>query len=204
MSFEEAAELAYFGAKVLHPSTIQPAVDKNIPVRILNSMSPDSEGTLVLRDDNVKEGGVRSISCKENITVLNIFSAKMLNSYGFLRKLFEIFDKHQTSVDLITTSEVNVSLTLDTDERLDEIVSELSLFSKVSVENDKSLVCVVGKDLKNTKGVAGRIFGAVGDYNITMVSQGASVINISFVVNRSDLNNVLQVLHDEFFEPNKK
>ncbi|MDD5361800.1 MAG: lysine-sensitive aspartokinase 3 [Ignavibacteria bacterium] len=200
MSFEEAAELAYFGAKILHPSTIQPAIDKNIPVRILNSMSPESEGTLVLRDDKVRENGVRSISCKENITVLNVFSAKMLNSYGFLRKLFEIFDKHKTSVDLITTSEVNVSLTLDSDEHLNKIVTELSLFSRVSVENDKALVCVVGKDLKNTKGVTGRIFGAVWNYNITMVSQGASAINISFVVNRSDLNNVLQALHDEFFE----
>ncbi len=202
MTFEEAAELAYFGAKVLHPSTIQPAVEKNIPVRILNSMSPESPGTLVVREDKTKEEGVRSISCKENITVLNIFSTKMLNSYGFLHNLFEVFDKHHTSVDLITTSEVNVSLTIDNDEHLDDIVNDISVFSKVSVDRDKSLVCVVGKDLKNTKGVAKRIFGAAGDYNITMISQGASAINISFVVDRNDLNNVLQSLHDEFFETN--
>lgn len=202
MTFEEAAELAYFGAKVLHPSTIQPAVEKNIPVRILNSMSPESPGTLVVREDKTKEEGVRSISCKEHITVLNIFSTKMLNSYGFLHNLFEVFDKHHTSVDLITTSEVNVSLTLDNDEHLDDIVNDISVFSKVSVDRDKSLVCVVGKDLKNTKGVAKRIFNSAGDYNITMISQGASAINISFVVDRIDLNNVLQSLHDEFFETN--
>lgn len=200
MTFEEAAELAYFGAKVLHPSTIQPAVEKDIPVRIMNSMSPESQGTLVIRADNKHEQGVRSISCKENITVLNIFSTKMLNSYGFLHNLFEVFDKFKTSVDLITTSEVNVSLTLDSDERLDEIVNDLSAFSRVSVSRDKSLVCVVGKDLKYTKGVAKRIFGAAGDYNITMISQGASAINISFVVDKSDLKNILQILHDEFFE----
>ena len=200
MTFEEAAELAYFGAKVLHPSTIQPAVEKDIPVRILNSMSPESPGTLVIKADNKHEQGVRSISCKENITVLNIFSTKMLNSYGFLHNLFEVFDKHKTSVDLITTSEVNVSLTLDSDERLDEIVNDLSAFSKVSISRNKSLVCIVGKDLKYTKGVAKRIFGAAGDYNITMISQGASAINISFVVDKSDLKNVLQILHDEFFE----
>ncbi|MCE1164365.1 MAG: lysine-sensitive aspartokinase 3 [Bacteroidetes bacterium] len=202
MTFEEAAELAYFGAKVLHPSTIQPAVEKNIPVRILNSMSPESPGTLVVREDKTKNEGVRSISCKENITVLNIFSTKMLNSYGFLHNLFEVFDKHHTSVDLITTSEVNVSLTLDNDEHLDDIVNDISVFSKVSVNRDKSLVCIVGKDLKNTRGLAKRIFLAAGDYNITMISQGASAINISFVVERSDLNNVLQRLHDEFFETN--
>lgn len=200
MTFEEAAELAYFGAKVLHPSTIQPAVEKDIPVRILNSMYPESQGTLVINADNKHEQGVRSISCKENITVLNIFSTKMLNSYGFLHNLFEVFDKYKTSVDLITTSEVNVSLTLDSDDRLEEIVNDLSVFSKVSVSRDKSLVCVVGKDLKYTKGVAKRIFGAAGEYNITMISQGASAINISFVVDRGDFKNVLQILHDEFFE----
>jgi aspartate kinase len=200
ISFEEAAELAYFGAKVLHPLTIQPAVEKDIPVRILNSKNPENEGTLILSDSKKIKGGIKSISCKENIKVLNVFSTKMLNSYGFLRRIFEIFDNNQTSVDLITTSEVNVSLTLDNEERIEEIVKELSVFSTVKVEEEKSLVCVVGKDLKNIKGIAKRIFQKLGDYNITMISQGASLINVSFVVDKSDLNDVMQVLHDEFFD----
>lgn len=200
ISFEEAAELAYFGAKVLHPLTIQPAVEKDIPVRILNSINPDNEGTLILSDSKKIKGGIKSISCKENIKVLNVFSTKMLNSYGFLKRIFEIFDKHKTSVDLITTSEVNVSLTLDNEEHITEIVNELSMFSKVNVEEDKSLICVVGKGLKNTKGIAKRIFQRLGEFNITMISQGASVINVSFVVNKSDLVEVMQILHIEFFE----
>lgn len=200
ISFEEAAELAYFGAKVLHPLTIQPAVEKDIPVRILNSKNPENEGTLILSDSKIIKGGIKSISCKENIKVLNVFSTKMLNSYGFLRKIFEIFDNNQTSVDLITTSEVNVSLTLDNEEHIDEIVKELSVFSTVKVEEEKSLVCVVGKDLKNTKGIAKRIFQKLGEFNITMISQGASLINVSFVVNKSDLQEVMQLLHDEFFD----
>lgn len=203
MTFEEAAELAYFGAKVLHPSTIQPAVERDIPVRILNSKSFENHGTLVLKEDIKYEQGVRSISCKEKITVLNIYSTKMLNSFGFLYNLFKVFDKHRTSVDLIATSEVNVSLTIDSDEHLDDIVNEISVFSKVFINKEKSLVCVVGKDLKYTKGIAKRVFNSVGDYNITMISQGASVINISFVVDKKNLNNVLQNLHDEFFESNK-
>jgi aspartate kinase len=200
ISFEEAAELAYFGAKVLHPLTIQPAIEKDIPVRILNSKNPENEGTLILSDSKIIKGGIKSISCKENIKVLNVFSTKMLNSYGFLRKIFEIFDKNQTSVDLITTSEVNVSLTLDNEEHIEEIVKDLSVFSTVKVEEEKSLVCVVGKGLKNTKGIAKRIFQKLGDFNITMISQGASLINVSFVVNKSDLQEVMQLLHDEFFD----
>jgi aspartate kinase len=124
----------------------------------------------------------------------------MLNSYGFLRKIFEIFDNNKTSVDLITTSEVNVSLTLDNEEHITEIVNELSMFSKVNVEENKSLICVVGKGLKNTKGIAKRIFQRLGEFNITMISQGASAINVSFVVNKSDLAEVMQILHNEFFE----
>jgi len=124
----------------------------------------------------------------------------MLNSYGFLKRIFEIFDKNRTSVDLITTSEVNVSLTLDNEEHVTEIVNELSLFSRVNIEEDKSLICVVGKNLKNTKGIAKRIFQRLDDFNINMISQGASEINVSFVVNKSDLQEVMQILHNEFFE----
>lgn len=200
MSFSEAAELSFFGAKVLHPATIQPAIERNIPVRVLNSMEPHKKGTLILRDDEVNENGVKAISFKENIIVINVFSMKMLNSFGFLTRLFEVFGKYGTSVDLISTSEVNVSLTVDSDNNLDGIIEEISKFAVVSVSRDKSQVSVVGKNLKETKGLGKRIFGAVSDYNVTMISQGASDINISFVVNKVDLNAVVGSLHKEFFE----
>lgn len=199
ISFEEAAELAYFGAKVLHPLTIQPAVEKNIPVWIKNSLSPEKQGTKVVRTTPHKFDSVRAIASKEKIIVVNIFSTRMLNSYGFLRRIFEIFEKHQTSVDLIATSEVNVSLTLDDDSKLDEIVKYLSEFSIVNVETDKSLICVVGNNIKNSKGIAGRIFNELSDYNITMISQGASLINISFVIDRAVLQPAMQKLHNIFF-----
>jgi len=143
---------------------------------------------------------VKSISCKENITVMNIFSMRMLNSYGYLKKIFEVFDKHKTSVDLITTSEVNVSVTLDNNEFLDDIKKELSEYAKVNVEKNKSLVCVVGSNIRNTKGIAAKIFGVLTDYNITMISLGSSLINISFVVDQDKLTDVLQKLHDTFFK----
>jgi len=200
MSFSEAAELSFFGAKVLHPATIQPAIEKNIPVRVLNSMEPHKKGTLILRDDEVNENGVKAISFKENIIVINVFSMKMLNSFGFLTRLFEVFGKYGTSVDLISTSEVNVSLTVDSDSNLEGIIAEISNFASVSVSRDKSQVSVVGKNLKETKGLGKRIFGAISDYNVTMISQGASDINISFVVNKIDLNAVVGSLHKEFFE----
>ncbi|MDX9930822.1 MAG: lysine-sensitive aspartokinase 3 [Bacteroidales bacterium] len=200
MSFNEAAELSFFGAKVLHPATIQPAIEKNIPVRVLNSMQPEKQGTLILKDELVHENGVKAISFKENITVINIYSMKMLNAFGFLTRLFEVFGKYGISVDLISTSEVNVSLTVDSERSLDGIVAELSQFAIVSVNSNKSQVSIVGKNLKETTGLAKRIFSAVSDYNITMISQGASDINISFVVNRSDLTPVVSSLHKEFFE----
>jgi aspartate kinase len=124
----------------------------------------------------------------------------MLNSYGFLKKIFEVFDRHKTSVDLITTSEVNVSVTLDNDEYLEEIKSELSEFAKINVETGKSLVCIVGSNIRNTKGISGKIFGVLTDYNITMISQGSSLINVSFVVDRDNLKDVLQKLHNTFFK----
>jgi aspartate kinase len=200
MSFSEAAELSFFGAKVLHPATIQPAVEKSIPVRVLNSIRPEMPGTLILKDDEVHEKGVKAISFKENITVINIFSMKMLNAFGFLTRLFEVFGKYSIPVDLISTSEVNVSLTVDSESSLDGIITELSQFAVVSVSRDKSQVSVVGKNLKETRGLAKRIFSAVSDYNITMISQGASDINLSFVVNKNDLGSVVGSLHKEFFE----
>jgi aspartate kinase len=200
ITFKEAAELAFFGAKVLHPSTIIPAVEKNIPVRVLNSHFPDRKGTLIKKSINEKDSFIKSITNKRDITVLNIYSPKMLLAHGFLKKIFEVFDKYKTSVDVITTSEVNVSLTLDNDESINEIINELSQFSEVNVERDKSLVCIVGSNLKYIPGVAKKVFHVLGEFNITMISQGASIINISFVVDKDRLNEVIQTLHKEFFE----
>ena len=199
ITFKEAAELAFFGAKVLHPSTIIPAVEKNIPVRVLNSHYPDSKGTLIKKNIKEKDSFIKSITSKKDITVLNIYSPKMLLAHGFLKKIFEVFDKYKTSVDVITTSEVNVSLTLDNDENINGIVDELSQFSEVNVEKDKSLVCIVGNNLKYIPGVAKKVFQVLGEYNITMISQGASIINISFVVDKDKLNEVIRTLHKEFF-----
>lgn len=199
ITFKEAAELAFFGAKVLHPSTIIPAVEKNIPVRVLNSHYPDSKGTLIKKNIKEKVSFIKSITSKKDITVLNIYSPKMLLAHGFLKKIFEVFDKYKTSVDVITTSEVNVSLTLDNDENINGIIDELSQFSEVNVEKDKSLVCIVGNNLKYIPGVAKKVFQVLGEFNITMISQGASIINISFVVDKDKLNEVIRTLHKEFF-----
>jgi aspartate kinase len=199
ISFAEAAELAYFGAKVLHPATIQPVLEKNIPVRILNSRKIKNQGTWILPDVKVNHSVIRSISCKENIKVLNIFSTRMFDSYGFLQRIFEVFAKYKTPVDVITTSEVSVSLTVDDNGRIDKIINELAQFSTVSVDDDKSLVCVVGKNLKHTIGIVPRVFNVLANFEITMISLGASVINFSFVISQNDLANILQKLHDEFF-----
>lgn len=199
LSFEEAAEMAYFGAKVLHPSTILPAIESGIPVRVLNSRSEESPGTLILPGSKVNGKGVRAITFKEHITVVNIFSTRMLNAVGFLKQVFDLFEKYRISVDLISTSEVNVSVSLEQGVDLSGIINELSLFSSVTVRDDLSQISVVGKDLRNTKGTCRRIFNALGDYKIYMISQGASEINLSFVVKRADLVSVLEKMHSELF-----
>ncbi|MFA6675981.1 MAG: aspartate kinase [Bacteroidales bacterium] len=199
ISFEEAAEMAQLGAKVLHPLTIQPALMKNIPVRVMNSLKPDLEGTLILPGENIK-AGVKSISCKENIVVVNIFTPKMINTFGFLNKIFEIFNSKGVSVDLISTSEANVSVTIDSGENWTSVIDELSQFAVVNVEKDKAQVSVVGKEIFTVKEICSRIFGCLSEYNISMISAGASSINVSFVTERSKLNNVIQSLHNEFFD----
>ncbi|MBE2256337.1 MAG: lysine-sensitive aspartokinase 3 [Ignavibacteria bacterium] len=200
ISFKEAAELAFFGAKVLHPSTIEPAIKNNIPVRILNSHRPHKPGTIIIKKTKSTKYDVKSITSKKNIKVLNIYSTKMLFAYGFLKKIFEIFDKYKTSVDLITTSEVNVSLTLENTNNLKFVIEELSEFAEVKLEENKALICVVGNNLKFMKGIEKRIFKVVGDFKISMISQGASLINISFVIENDDLEKVIKLLHKEFFE----
>jgi len=199
ISFAEAAELAYFGAKVLHPATVLPAVEKNIPVRILNSRRPEIPGTLIIAKAVPCANVIKSIACKRRITVVNIHSTSMLMAHGFLRRIFEVFDRHQTAVDVVSTSEVSVSLTIDRTDRLAAISEELRQFSEVSTDEECAIVCMVGDNIRFTPGVAGRAFHAVDSVNIRMISQGASRLNLTFVVAERDLARVVGMLHAEFF-----
>src|SRR5687767_8101687 len=200
ISFDEAAELAYFGAKVLHPATILPAVGKAIPVHILNSFRPDHEGTLITDEAPASENPIKSIAYKRGITVVNIASTRMLMAHGFLKKIFEIFDLYKTPVDVVSTSEVSVSLTLDDTSTLWDVVTELKKIGEVKVEGGKAIVCCVGENLKNISGVVHLVFRAVQDVNIDMISQGASAINITFVIDEDRLSHAVKGLHDVFFQ----
>ncbi|HCN37047.1 MAG TPA: lysine-sensitive aspartokinase 3, partial [Bacteroidetes bacterium] len=164
------------------------------------SHRPQKPGTIIIKKTNSTKYDVKSITSKKNIKVLNIYSTKMLFAYGFLKKIFEIFDKYKTSVDLITTSEVNVSLTLENTNNLKYVIDELSEFAEVKLEENKALICVVGNNLKFMKGIEKRIFKVVGDFKISMISQGASLINISFVIENDDLEKVIKQIGKEFFE----
>ncbi len=199
VSFDEAAELAYFGAKVLHPATVLPAKEKGVPVRILNSRSPEAPGTRIVAGPVPCANPFKSVAFKRNITVLTVHSSRMLMAYGFLRRIFEIFDRHETPVDMLATSEVSVSLTIDNTSHLDAICEELRPFSDVTVEGDQAILCAVGDNLRFTPGIAARVFGALRDVNVRMVSQGASSRNLSFVVAAADLQKAADCLHREFF-----
>ena len=191
--------MAHFGAKVLHPLTIEPAVKKNIPIYVLNSSNPSGKGTAILRSELI-EDGVKSVSFKENIRVINIFSMKMINTSGFLRRVFEIFSENKVSVDLISTSEANISVTVDASENIDALVKELSEFSDVIVDDDKSQVSVIGKNIVRLNGMLKKTFAPLKRCNVYMISQGASFVNISFVVDREELADVVQDLHDHLFD----
>jgi aspartate kinase len=199
ISFAEAAELAYFGAKVLHPATVVPAVEKNIPVLILNSRRPDVPGTRIVAEAVHCANVVKSIACKPKITLVNIHSSRMLMAHGFLRRIFEVFDRFETSVDMVATSEVSVSLTIDNTARLAEIQRELEQFSEVSLEGEQAIVCLVGENIRFTPGVASRTFAAMHGINVRMISQGASLLNLSMVVAGKDLRQAVESLHTEFF-----
>jgi aspartate kinase len=198
-SFAEAAELAYFGAKVLHPATVIPAIEKNIPVRILNSRRPECEGTLIVAEAPACSNAIRSIACKRNITLVNIVSTRMLGAHGFLRRIFEVFDRFETPVDMLATSEVSVSVTIDNTSALAAIRAELETFADVSIEANQAIVCLVGDNIRSSPGVAARVFGAMGHVNVRMISQGASLLNISFVIAAADLAHAVESLHREFF-----
>jgi aspartate kinase len=200
MSFNEAAELAYFGARVLHPETILPAVKKDIPVHVLNSRRPESTGTLIIARPRVNsECVVKSIAYKEGITLISIVSTRMFLAHGFLEHVFDVFHKYETVVHTVATSEVSISATIDNVENLGLILQELKTFSTVSVSDRKAIVCVVGENLKNSPGVAAKVLGSITDFNVNMISQGASEINISFVIDEEHVDEVVRRLHKEFF-----
>ena len=199
ISFAEAAELAYFGAKVLHPATLLPAMEKNIPVVVLNSRRPELAGTRIIADAVPCSNVIKAISCKRGIHIVNIRSTRMLMAHGFLQRIFEIFSRAETAVDMLASSEVSVSLTIDDPARLTEICDALREFSEVSIEKDQAIVCIVGDNLSHTPGVAARAFGALQGINIRMISQGASLLNIGFVVAARDAERTVKLLHQEFF-----
>ncbi len=200
MSYGEAAELAYFGAKVLHPKTIQPAIEGNIPVRICNSSAPEARGTLVCAQTETSARTLKAIAHKKGVTTVQITSARMLGAYGFLRALFAVFERHRTVVDVVTTSEVSVSLSLDDDTALPEILEELRALGTVGVEKGRAIICVVGEGLRGTPGIAARVFSTISDINVTLISQGASSINFTFAIEEERATEAVRRLHREFFE----
>lgn len=197
--FQAASELAYFGAKVLHPLTIKPAVEKEIPVRILNTMHPDKPGTVIQAEAGKSDHPIYAIASKKGITALFLSSLNMLMAHGFLAKIFSIFDKFRTPIDLITTSEVSVSVTIDNRENLDAILEDLEELCEVRVLTDVAIVTVVGNQFRNQSGIANRVFESLKEINVLMISGGASDITLSFVVSNSDADKAVKQLHKQFF-----
>jgi aspartate kinase len=199
LSFGEASELAYFGAKVLHPSTILPAVAKDIPVHILNSRRADGCGTMITADPPPADRPLAAVACKRHVTMVEITSTRMLMAHGFLRRVFEVFERHRTAVDVVTTSEVSVSVTVDDAMRLEAIVAALREFAEVSVEAGLAILCAVGDNLRNDPRIAARVIGALEGFPVRMVSQAASRRNVTIVLRDADLATGMEQLHGEFF-----
>jgi aspartate kinase len=201
-SYEEAAELATFGARILHPATALPLVRAGIPIVILNATDPERPGTTIEPEaqlDRVGDSPIRSISWKQGITVINIRAPRMLGAYGFLRALFEVFERHETVVDVLASGEVSISLTIEDRSRLDPLVRDLADLGEVRIEEHRAIVAIVGIGLRNTPGLAARVFNAVWPANVEIISQGASAINMTFVVREDDGPDVVRRLHQEFF-----
>ncbi|MDR0988902.1 MAG: aspartate kinase [Prevotellaceae bacterium] len=197
LHFEEAAELAYFGAKILHPTCIQPAKYANIPVRLLNTMEPEAPGTMISND--TEKGKIKAVAAKDNITAIKIKSGRMLLAYGFLRKVFEIFESYQTSIDMICTSEVGVSVSIDNTKHLNEILDDLKKYGTVTVDSDMCIICVVGDlDWENI-GFEAKALDAMRDIPVRMISFGGSNYNISFLIRQADKKRALQTLSDSLF-----
>jgi len=197
LQFEEAAELAYFGAKILHPTCILPAKINNIPVRLLNTMQPEAPGTLI--SNRMEKGKIKAVAAKDEIVAIKIKSGRMLLAYGFLRKVFEIFENYQTPIDMVTTSEVGVSVTIDKVKHLQEIVDDLKKFGTVTVDNDMTIICVVGDLEPSNLGFAAKAVDALKDIPVRMISYGGSNYNISFLVKAEDKKRALQALSDNLF-----
>jgi aspartate kinase len=200
ISFEEAAELAYFGAKVLHPATILPAVKKNIPVLVLNSRNPANEGTRIISLAPHCKSPFKSIAVKKKLSIIDVVASRMLMTHGYLKAIFDIFDKHQTAIDMVSTSEVSVSLTVDSNDKLPLIAADLSKLADVKYEGKKALVCMVGEDIRGQNGMAAQVFAAIRHINVRMISQGASEINMSFMIEEDDADEAVRSLHSAFFQ----
>ncbi len=197
LSFDEAAELAYFGAKILHPQSVFPAQKYKIPVRLLNTMDPKAQGTLITNTS--EKDRIKSIAAKDGITAIKIQSSRMLLAYGFLRRVFEVFERYRTSIDMITTSEVAVSVTIDDTTYLDDILAELLTFGSVDVDKDQTIICVVGDFGAEKHGYAARVLEAVKHVPIRMISYGGSENNMSLLVNTDDKVEILRSLHNRLF-----
>ncbi len=197
LSFDEAAELAYFGAKILHPTCIWPAQQENVPVKLLNTMQPDAAGTVITKEAGSE--GIKAVAAKDGIIAIKIKSSRMLLAYGFLRKVFEVFEKYKTSIDMITTSEVAVSVTIDNDVYLANIVKELEPFGSVEVQKEQSIVSIVGNHIAHTDSVLKKLFNAIDEVPVTMVSYGGSAHNISLLVPTTDRTKTLQLINSGLF-----
>jgi len=200
ISFEEAAELAYFGAKVLHPATILPAVRKNIPVLVLNSRNASCEGTRIISLAPHCKSPFKSIAVKKKLSIIDIVASRMLMSHGYLSQMFAVFDKHKCAVDMVSTSEVSVSVTVDSNASLPAISADLGQLADVKYEGKKALVCLVGEDIRGQHGIAAQVFNAIRHINVRMISQGASEINMSFMIDEDDADEAVRSLHAAFFK----
>ncbi|WP_336515725.1 aspartate kinase [Pollutibacter soli] len=197
LSFDEAAELAYFGAKILHPTCIWPAQLEKVPVKLLNTMQPDAAGTVIMQEAG--SVGAKAIAAKDGIIAINIKSSRMLLAYGFLRKIFEVFEKYRTPIDMITTSEVAVSVTIDTDAFLPEIIRELEPFGSIGIDKDQTIVSIVGNDISQTPEMLSRLFDSLKSVPVRMVSFGGSKHNVSLLISSDDKKKTLQLLNSGLF-----
>ena len=200
ISFEEAAELAYFGAKVLHPATILPAVQKSIPVWVLNSRNASNEGTKITAVAPHCQSPFKSIAAKKHLTIIDIVASRMLMAHGFLKAVFDVFDRYHCPIDMVSTSEVSISVTVDSNEQLPAICADLGKIADVKYEGRKALICLVGEDIRGQSGISGRVFSAISHINVRMISQGASEINMSFMIEEEDVEEAIRSLHRAFFQ----
>ncbi len=200
LSFAEAAELAYFGAKILHPSCVLPAQKSGVPVKLLNTMAPQAKGTIISRNTSTSVGIAKAIAAKDNITAIRIISTRMLNAYGFLKRVFEVFENYKTPIDMITTSEVAVSLTIDDNSNLEAILNELTSFGSVEVDTDQTIICVVGQFTQQRAGAAVQVLDPIRHLPLRMISGGGSKSNISILLDTAHKKEALVALHEALFK----